>query len=248
MMADVDPLTVVAGVAVLAGAALQAATGFGFGLVAAPLLFAAVPSQEAVGLVTVLGVLLNLLTLGSERRRPQPLAREVLGLLAWSVPGLFVGVLLLRSLDAMTLQIIVTAGVLSSLAIRRIRPPERAVPRWALPAVGVVSGGLATATTTAGPPIVLYLLLRRVSPVEVRDTLSLTFLGLGFLGAAALAVTGTTGAIPDGGTLAVLAGLVVAGHLLGRRAFRWLADGRYEAALTGVLVISAVAGLLTVVL
>ena len=44
-------LEIAAGVAVLAGAALQSATGFGFALVAAPLLFAATEPEQAVGLL-----------------------------------------------------------------------------------------------------------------------------------------------------------------------------------------------------
>ena len=48
-------LEIAAGVAVLAGAALQSATGFGFALVSAPLLFAAAEPEQAVGLLIVLG-------------------------------------------------------------------------------------------------------------------------------------------------------------------------------------------------
>ena len=45
----VGALEIAAGVAVLAGAALQSATGFGFALVSAPLLFAATTPARAVG-------------------------------------------------------------------------------------------------------------------------------------------------------------------------------------------------------
>ena len=55
---------------------LQAATGFGFSLVAAPLLFAAIEPEPAVGLLLVLGLEVNLLTLATERRRPRPLRRS----------------------------------------------------------------------------------------------------------------------------------------------------------------------------
>jgi hypothetical protein len=58
-------MPLVAAAAVAAGAALQSATGFGFSVVAAPLVFAAVGPQEAVGLLLVLGTEVNLLTLAS---------------------------------------------------------------------------------------------------------------------------------------------------------------------------------------
>ena len=63
---------------VVAGTMLQAATGFGFSLVAAPLLFAAIDPEPAVVLLLVLGLEVNLLTLATERRRPRPLRRSTL--------------------------------------------------------------------------------------------------------------------------------------------------------------------------
>ena len=63
-------------VGVVAGAMLQAATGFGFSLVAAPLLFAAIGPEPAVVLLLVLGLEVNVLTLVTERRRPRPLPRS----------------------------------------------------------------------------------------------------------------------------------------------------------------------------
>jgi uncharacterized protein len=76
-----------AAAAIAAGAALQSATGFGFSLIAAPLVFAAVGPPEAIGLLIVLGLEVNLLTLLTERRRPRPLARDAALMLAWALPG-----------------------------------------------------------------------------------------------------------------------------------------------------------------
>ena len=245
-MADVTLLATAVGFAVLSGAALQAATGFGFGLVAAPLLFAAVGPEEAVGLMMVLGLEINLLTLAGERRRPEPLRREAVLLLAWAVPGMLAGVAVLRALDATTLQVIVTLGVLSSLAVRRLRPGSGRPPFWAVPAAGLSAGALNTATSTSGPPLVLYLLRRGVRPAQVRDTLTVLFLAFSVLGALALAVTRTTEAIPGVGWVAALVPLVLIGQLAGRRGFARLERGRYELALTLTLVGAALAGLATV--
>lgn len=247
MMTDVSLLTAVTAFAILSGAALQAATGFGFGLVAAPLLFAATSPEEAVGLMMLLGLEINVLTLAGERRRPQPLRAEAVALVAWAVPGMLAGVVVLRSLDATALQIIVTVGVLASLAVRRVRPAPGAPGRWTVPAAGLAAGALNTATSTAGPPLVLYLLRRRAEPAQVRDTLTVIFLTFSVLGAAALAVTQTADAIPGAAWVAGLAPLVLLGHLAGRRGFARLAGGGYELALTLTLVAAALAGLLTVV-
>src|ERR687894_645231 len=147
-------LALAAGVAVFAGAALQSSIGFGFALVAAPLLFAATSPAEAVGLMILLALELSLLTLLTERRRPQPVWRDVRGVIAWSLPGALAGVAVLRALDDLALQLLVTAGVLVALAVnlRAAHRPPAAVahepPPWARPAAGLTSGALSTSTST----------------------------------------------------------------------------------------------------
>src|SRR3954447_14540666 len=100
---------------------LQAAIGFGFSLVAAPLLFAAIGPEPAVVLLLVLGLEVNLLTLATERRRPRPLMPSTVTMLAWSLPGALAGVAVLRSLPGAALQVAVTLGVVATLAARRVR-------------------------------------------------------------------------------------------------------------------------------
>lgn len=248
-----EALEIAAGVAVLAGAALQSATGFGFALVSAPLLFAATEPARAVGLLIVLGLLVNLMTLGTEGRRPQPLARDSLTILAWAVPGVVAGLLALRSLDSTALQVGVTLGVFATLAVRALARRRRdggaGEPAWwAAPATGFASGALTTSTNTAGPPVVLYMLTRGATPVQTRDTLTATFVGFSALGMAALALSGTEGAIPHASALAALVPAVVIGHLAGRPIFARIADHHYEPVLTAVLIATALAGLATALL
>jgi uncharacterized protein len=236
-------MAIVVAAAVAAGAALQSATGFGFSLVAAPLVFAVLEPEEAVGLLIGLGSLVNLLTLASERRRPQPALRESAVLLGFAVPGAVAGVAVLRAIDPVMLQIAVSAGVVATLVARRLSR-DRRVPRWAGPPAGLAAGALTTTTTTAGPPLILYLLGRGLEPARLRDTMPVCLLGLSVVGVIALWVTGTSGAVPDAGMLALLVPVVVAGHLAGRRVFAALvASGRYEAVLTAVLLVSVAAGL-----
>ncbi|MEO8688664.1 MAG: sulfite exporter TauE/SafE family protein [Solirubrobacteraceae bacterium] len=248
-----EVVEIAAGIAVLAGAALQSATGFGFALVSAPLLFAATDPARAVGLLILLGLLVNLMTLGTEGRRPQPLVRDSMTLLAWAVPGVAAGLLALRSLDSTALQVGVTLGVFATLAVRALARRRRDAgagepPWWAAPATGFVSGALTTSTNTAGPPVVLYMLARGATPVETRDTLTATFVGFSVLGMAALLLSGSEGAIPRGDALAALVPAVVAGHLAGRPVFARIADHHYEPALTAVLILTALGGLATALL
>jgi uncharacterized membrane protein YfcA len=226
-------------VGVAAGAMLQAATGFGFSLVAAPLLFAAIGPEPAVVALLVLGLEVNILTLATERRRPRPLWRETGLMLAWAAPGALAGVAVLRSLPATALQVAVTLGVVGTLAARRVTNAH--LPAWL---AGLAAGALTTSTSTNGPPLLLHLLGRGAAPERVRDTLSVCFIGLAPIGAAALYLTGDT-EFPDAGLILGLVPAVAAAHVVGRRGFQRLATGgRYEPVLTGVLVVSVVAGLI----
>jgi len=253
-----SPLAVAAAAAVLAGAALQSSVGFGFALVAAPLLFAATSPAEAVGTMVLLGLEISLLTLLTERRRPEPVWRDVVAVVGWSLPGALLGVAVLRALDDLALQLLVTAGVLIALAVNlraMHRPAPRPgaaghePPRWARPAAGVTSGALNTSTSTGGPPVVLLLMARDLRPGVVRDTLTTTFAGLAVVSAMALALTSTGDAVPDAAALAALVPLTALGQLAGRPLFARLSAGRgYERVLTGVLLASVTAGLLGVLL
>jgi uncharacterized membrane protein YfcA len=241
-------MPLIAAAAVAAGAALQSATGFGFSIVAAPLVFAAVGPEEAVGLLLVLGTEVNVMTLATEGRRPQPAVRECAVLLAFALPGAFAGVAALRALDPVALQVAVSVGVIATLAARHISSDRRTSAR-AGPIAGLAAGGLSTSTTTAGPPLLVYLLGRGLSPVQLRDSLPVCFLGLTVVSVIALAATGTSGAVPDAERVAILVPVVAAGHLAGRPLFAALARSRrYEPVVTTLLVISVLAGLATAIL
>ncbi len=246
------PLLAATAVAVMAGAAIQSATGFGFALLAAPLAFAALDSHEAIGLLLLLGIEIGVLTLATEGRGPRPMVRRCAIVLAWAIPAAVAGVAVLRALDAVTLQIAVSIGVAATLIVRRRAPAEvrRGVePRWAAPVTGLSAGALVTSTNTSGPPLLLYLLGRGDDPGIVRDTLTVCQLGLSVIGAVALLATGTPDAVPRGWIVALFVPLVAVAHLSGRPLFAHLAEtGRYEPVLNATLVIAVVAGLVTAVL
>src|SRR4051812_25434172 len=245
------PLLVAAGVAVAAGAALQSATGFGFALLSAPLVFAALDPREAIGLLLLLGMEIGVLTLATERRRPQPFARRCAVLLAWAVPAAVVGVAVLKALDAVTLQVAVSIGVAATLITRKLTSGRQRgdEPRWAAPVTGLAAGALVTSTNTTGPPLLLYVVGRGDEPDRVRDTVTVCQLGLSVIGAIAIAVTGTSDAVPSAGLVAAFVPLVVLAHLAGRPLFRHLArSGSYEPVLNATLVVAVAAGLVTAVI
>lgn len=247
-------------VAVLAGAGLQSATGFGFSLLSAPILFAVVEPQPAIGLLALLGMEVNLLTLLTEGRRPRPLVREAAILIGCALPGALLGVAVLRSLDAVALQVLLSIGVVTTLVVRHMLSSGAAVvpvlhdgprprPAWSAPLAGLLSGALSTSTSTSGPPLLLHLLGRGARPSVVRDTLTTCFVALGLITPIALLVTRSTEAIPDLGLAAALVPAALLGHLAGRRVFQALTHGgHYEVVVTSVLLMSVTIGLVGAVL
>jgi uncharacterized membrane protein YfcA len=254
---------VAAAVAVFLGAGLQSATGFGFALVSAPILFAVLGPRQAVTAGALLGVELSLLTLATERRVPRVLHGEALALVLWSLPGLALGAVALRELPDRVLSVLVALAVLAGLILRlrgreRAREPAAQEPEgsqpgdvvvparpWRTAVAGASSGALSTATSLSGPPLVLHLLARGLSPQQMRDTLAAVFVALAALSAAALLVAGTF-VTPSG--LGVLLGAGLAGQVVGRRGFALLRGERHEDAMLVVLAVTAVVALVSSVL
>ncbi|HEV7806052.1 MAG TPA: sulfite exporter TauE/SafE family protein [Solirubrobacteraceae bacterium] len=257
----------IAAVAVLLGAGLQSATGFGFALVSAPVLFAVLGPRHAVSAGALLSIELGLLTLATERRVPRVLAGEALALIAWSLPGLAIGAVALRELPDRVLSVLVAVGVLGALGLRlrgrslapgtvvqsgrepgvvgsagNVIPPAQG---WHTAAAGVTSGALSTATSLSGPPLVLHLVARGLSPDQMRDTLAALFVALAVLTTGALMLADTF-ELPSGLVVLLVAG--IAGQVIGRRGFAWLSGGRHEDALLAVLAVTAVVALVSSVL
>ncbi len=234
-----------AALALFAGAALQSAAGFGFGLVSAPILFALLGPREAVTAGFVVAILLNGLTLATERRRPEVLVRDAVALVAWSLPGIALGVLALLVVAREPLSVVVALAVLAGLAlrVRSHRADAVARPRpWHVPVAGVTAGALGTSTSLNGPPLIFCLLARRATPGEMRDTLAAIFLAEALVGLPALLLSGAFTA-PRAIGILLLAGIL--GQLIGRRAFGWLRGERYERAVLAALALTALVALAT---
>lgn len=232
-----------AALAVFLGSGLQSATGFGYAMFAAPILFVLLGPREAVTLGVLLGLLTNGLLLATERRRPVVLARDAVVLVAWSVPGLVLGAIVLREVPERPLSALVALAVFAGLGLRlrgdRAAPPPR-LRAWHAPAAGATSGALATSTSLGGPPLVFYLLARAAEPAAMRDTLAAVFIVEAALGLPVLLLTETF-TVPTAAW--ILLGAGVAGQVLGRRAFAWLRGERYERAVLAVLALSALGAL-----
>ncbi|UJA18987.1 sulfite exporter TauE/SafE family protein [Thermoleophilia bacterium SCSIO 60948] len=238
-----------AAVACLVGATVQSAIGFGFALILTPALFAAVDPDRALVTIIIVALLLNAVLLGTERRRPQLMRREIGWMAATALPGLILGALVFAALSKEAIQIAVGVMVVFAAALdaRAVLPGLRAgaghqaVPLGAAAPSGLLSGFLTTTTTANGPPIVLLLRARGASPSQLRDSNAFMLLLLGVPALAATAILGAGLSIDPALTLG-LAALAVGGQLAGRRVFARLDGKRFHSA---GLAIILVAGLMS---
>lgn len=236
-----------ASLAVLVGATVQAAAGFGLALIAGPALVAVLAPTEAVTTMLVLATTTTALLL-LVRRGTRPAVRwaDVRVLVPAAVPGVVAGVLVLTVVSKAALQLVVGVGVLAAVGLQVLRRPGAggARPsRWTTLGVGLLAGLLTTTTNTNGPPLVLWLERRQVAPAEMRDTLAALFLALNLLGAAVLAASGRVGQAFRPEVVLVLLAAAVVGHVAGRRLFHLLDARRFRAA---GLTLSALAGVASI--
>jgi len=169
----------------------QGVTGFGFGLLAIPLLSLFIDIKTAVPLCSLLGILITGFL--SLRLRKHIDRRKILPLLFGCIPGVAAGTLVLKKtptgLLSLLMGVMLIAYVLYRLAGRQ--QPRAIHPRWAYVA-GFFTGAISSAFSAGGPPTIIYATLRGWDKDEIKATLSGFFLTGGLTVVTAHALTGLT--------------------------------------------------------
>lgn len=228
--------------AVTAASFVRGLTGFGFAIVAMPLLALVYPPALAVPIATLLQIPSGLPTVLRDWDDTNFRAAGI----AWigGMPALIPGVFLLGVLPADVMRLIVGGAVIfSTVALAMGRKLYRDPKPYELVGAGALSGLMQGAVAMAGPPIILLILASSWSAARCRATLSFTFL---LLGTASL-VFGTLHGIVNKESL-VIAIVTVPGLLLGQAIGAYLfvrIDGQRYRSVSTICV--AVAGLLVVV-
>lgn len=169
------PVQVVIVLAFVAFAAfMQKVSGFGFGLIAVPLMSLVVAPQRAVIISTLLGLFTTIMQAWVERRHTVvPVARRLfLGACVGMPLGLIVYVKVPPNGLRLVLGVIVIAAAFTlSRGFTLAHGDERAEF-----VVGAMSGVLNTSISTNGPPLVFLLQARGYEPHTFRGTISRVFL------------------------------------------------------------------------
>ncbi|HHX45567.1 MAG TPA: sulfite exporter TauE/SafE family protein [Chloroflexi bacterium] len=177
--------------AIAAAAGLVAGiTGFGSGLVLMGVLVAIMPVTDAAVIAALTALACSILNLWTVRLSMP--WRETWPMVAVSIPAVAVGVYLLASLSPGVLRILVAMMILSGCAVTLWTPPQGIIGPglgWALLA-GALGGLTGGATSTGGPPVVLYTLLRGWDKGIAKAVMSAFFVVMGVWRLALLIASG----------------------------------------------------------
>jgi uncharacterized membrane protein YfcA len=179
------------GLIVIAASFLGGVTGFGYSLVATPLLLLlGFPLPFVVTVNLALACLTRISV--AYRFRADLKRRRAAGLIAGSVPGLFLGATVLTTVDESTIKVaaglvVMAAAVLLWRAVSA--PPPEPLP-GAPVAAGFAGGFLGAATSLNGVAPVLLLARDKAAPRSMLADLALYFVASNAIGLAVLLVQG----------------------------------------------------------
>jgi uncharacterized membrane protein YfcA len=229
------------GVIVLVSALLQAALGFGFALIAVPLLMLVINPQTAVICVFLVASVASVLTLRATQGAVN--VAEAKRLSIGAVLAMPLGVALLISAPSVVLRLLlgfVTIAAALWMLFGHEAPSDDHVPNASLGYVaGAISGVLNTALSTNGPPLVVYLRHRGLSTEAFRSTISVVFTISNLVGLVLLAAGGAIHR--EALVLALLAApFNVVGWLMGNAWSKHLAPHHFDRVVDVVLLASGV--------
>jgi uncharacterized membrane protein YfcA len=231
--------------------AVQASVGFGFGFFVAPAALGVLRPAQAVTLLLLLALVINVPILYTEGREREIHQRAGALLCAAALPGIVAGALLVKHLPGHVLQVaigvgIILAALLQTRSVRAAHAGRSPSGRGGtLAGGGAIAGFFTTATSLNGPAVVLTLTRAGLRGHLLRDTTAASFLVLAVTGTAALAAIAHSGrGLPHWPLLVAMLPAVAIGHRVGAAAFALL-DTRRHTRL--VLAAAIVAGTVSIV-
>jgi uncharacterized membrane protein YfcA len=150
--------------------------GAGFGSLAVPMMALAVTVPQAAAILMPVLLVMDLLGMAAFRKNvDRPLLRF---LLPFGLIGIVIGALLFKALDAKVVAGIVGGFTLLFLAQRLLFPPKAdspPPPKWVGAILTATSGFTSFIAHAGGPPINVYVIPLRLSPVLFTGTMAFFF-------------------------------------------------------------------------
>jgi len=228
-----DPDFLILNIAVFGAAALQSATGIGFGVIAGPILLIFLNDGSAIQISILLNLLIALILTPSlwQQADRQLLAKLLIGLAVGSPVGLLIflnmNIVFLKAFAGIAVAYTLFALLRNNRAPSRApQPADRSTEQIS---IGIVAGIMGASLAMPGPVPAAWMSARRFSKETIRATILVMFVfayvvalalqfGLAGLGAEAMRLS------------AMLAPSTIVGILIGRsltgrlteQTFRWL--------------------------
>ena len=235
---------ILVGVAVFFSSLIQTVTGFGFSLLAVPIMSMAVPTELAVVIAATLSTFTSGGQAWSERQHgDRPTIKRLL--LAAFVGAPF-GLVILDVATSQQLKLGLAAVIVIFLIINlrgfKLEKPSTPIDL----AAGFVAGVLGTSLSTNGPPLVMALHARHFPPHVFRGTIAAVLFGIGLLSVALFAVSGHF-TMEVAWSLLVAGPSLVIGFLIGHRVRGRIDPARFRGLVTTLLAITAAVTVFSVV-
>lgn len=242
-------ITTIALLGVFSGSLVQTTAGFGFALIAAPLLLLTFQPAEMIAIIMFTSMLQVSRVLWGERRQYEAKRNVVIAILIAMVPGLVIGTFILGMVSKQLLSLaigvlVLIAALLQVVKVKQLSSGLKAGPEAV--AVGLVTGILSTATAIGGPPFVLWMRRHRVSIHEFRDTFATIALVGNIITIPLLEARGFHVLNPSVLKFFVLSvPVVLLGHWLGQRLLTKISERQFRQMSYILVSISALVAILT---
>lgn len=229
-------------VTVLGAAAVRGLTGFGFAILAVPLMSLVIPPTQSVLLAIVLQMLIG--PFGVQRALGHIDTQLVTGVALGAIVGTPFGLLALSNLSpdvARLLIATIAVGCFGIFMVKRAPTPSRALSHVA--ATGLSAGILNGFAAMPGPPVILYFVRSGVTPMAARGSMILVF----FAAATAGTITAWMRGLLDGQLVLLAASvfpLMLAGNHVGSKFFGVVPERVWRTAVVILLIVSALGALL----
>lgn len=223
---------------ILIAAAAQGLTGFGFALIAVPLLSLILPFSQIVPIVVGLSLVSNLVMTWRLYKHVE--IKKIWLLIVIGFIGIPLGSYLLLALDAVILKMGVGLLIISFsfLLLRKVTFPIQN-EYLAFPIVGLLSGILNGSISTSGPPLVLFLTNQGKDQQVFKANLSVYGTALNFFTLAVFYFNGTLDSAVTSILLQMLV-IMIVGTGVGMALARWIDQQMFRKLVIYLLIASSI--------
>jgi uncharacterized protein len=234
---------ILAGIVIFIASLTMSVAGFGFGLIATPLLFLFLDSRLVVLFSTGLGSIIGLLVFLQARKYANAKIMSILGLT--SLAGLPIGVYLISHVSSPILKIIIGVLVIIFAVLFGTGRTFKITRENLGSAVsGFIGGVLMSGAGLGGPPVIMFLLNQEHEKHAFRASIAFFLVISGIASFAALGISGTVTSANLVQTLTFIPMVVIA-YYTGIKILPHINQTMFKKIVLAIILISGTAGIIT---